>query len=87
MVQGLELCQGDVLRWVSENHVAYLKWNGAVSQLETFLELGYDPWEENWFRIETGVKRVISQAEYDSLLEVYPPENLDWKLVESYPME
>lgn len=87
MVQGLELCLGDVLRWVSENHVAYLKWDEITGQLETFLELGYDPWEESWYRKENGVQETISRTEYNSLLEAYPLAEPDWEPVESYPIE
>lgn len=86
MDRGLELCQGNILRTNAGGITYFIKWEEKNGTFQTFLEVGYDPWEKNWYRTENGISEDISQEEYNSLLEKYPVLDIGMMPLGSYPL-
>ena len=87
--EGLELCEGNILRYQNGAVYHFSKLDSATGQLVSFLQAGYDPWEESWYYIEGGNTDMtyISRTEYDALLATYPVIDIGLKPIREYPFE
>lgn len=86
--EGLELCEGNVLRYANGDSYCFMQMN-QEGQFEQFLSLGFDPWEESWYYMEGGDTEMtyVSGREYDAMLAEYPVVDLGMKSLGEYPLQ
>lgn len=85
--QGLELCEGNILRLTNGDSYCFMELD--ETQFVEFLSLGYDPWEESWYYIVSGNTEMnkISREEFDSMVASYPVIDIGMKPIREYPLK
>lgn len=86
--EGLELCEGNILRYTNGDGYCFMKLN-RDGQFEQFLSMGFDPWENSLYYMEDGYTEMtyVSRMEYDAILAEYPVVDLGMKLISEYPFQ
>ena len=87
---GFRLCEGNIVKYSEGNgeseHCYFLSFDPDAGMFSPFLYLGYDPWEEQWYRSEDGLnKEYISREEFDRIVSGYKVIDIGMKPISEYP--
>lgn len=85
---GLELCEGDILRYTNGDRYCFMKLDKSSGQFVQFLSLGYDPWEESWYYTEEGCTDMnyISKDVFEAMLASYEVIDIGMKPISEFPI-